>query len=304
MANEIIIATAREQAVRAQMLRFGSERSFMHARKFWRLSGGAVVLLGALYAFQQPFREYPGVEYSDFPLPPDYQEKTEWTFARLMYPQINGRGFGFRSGGDWRHGLSMWTQDYPRADRHFLRAVRRLTRIHTRSVEQPVNLEDGDDVFNWPWLYAVQVGWWNLTDAQAKQLRDYLLRGGFFMCDDFWGDSQWEVFEASMKRVFPDRAIVDIADGDAIFHSVYDLDDRYQVPGARYLNTGVTYKCEGCPARWRGIYDDRGRVMVAMSFDSDIGDSWEWADDPRYDEKFSALGIRIGVNYVIYAMTH
>ena len=275
------------------------------AKVAW-LSGGIIAFLGTLYAFQEPFREYPGIEYNNFPLPSDYQEKTEWTFARLMYPQTNGRfGFGYgRRGGDWRHGYSMWTQDYPRADRHFLRAMRRLTRIHARSVEQPVNLDDGDDVYNWPWLYAVQVGWWNLTDAQAKKLRDYLLRGGFFMCDDFWGDSQWEVFQASMKRVFPDRPIVDIDDADQIFHSVYDLDDRYQVPGARYLSTGVTYKCEGCPARWRGIYDDKGRVIAAMTFDSDLGDSWEWADDPQYDEKFSALGIRIGVNYVVYAMTH
>jgi hypothetical protein len=268
------------------------------------LSGGVIAFLGTLYAFQEPFREYPGIEYNNFPLPSDYHEKTEWTFARLMYPPTGGRfGYG-RFRGDWRQGNSMWTQDYPRADRHFLRAMRRLTRIHARSVEQPVNLDDGDDVYNWPWLYAVQVGWWNLTDAQAKKLRDYLLRGGFFMCDDFWGDSQWEVFQASMKRVFPDRPIVDIDDADAIFHSVYDLDDRYQVPGARYLSTGVTYKCEGCPARWRGIYDDKGRVVAAMTFDSDLGDSWEWADDPQYDEKFSALGIRIGVNYVVYAMTH
>jgi len=124
------------------------------------------------------------------------------------------------------------------------------------------------------------------------------------MCDDFWGDAQWDVFLASMKRVFPERAIVDLPDSDPIFHIVYDLDERYQVPGARYRTTGVTYKCDGCPARWRGIYDDKGRVMVAITFDSDLGDSWEWADDPSYDEKFSALGIRIGVNYITYAMTH
>src|ERR1051326_4757162 len=144
--------------------------------------------LTALYAFQKPFREYPGIEYNTFPLPSDYAEKTEWVFARLMYPQGgNGRGFGYRRyGGDWREGNSMWTQDYPRADRHFLQAVRRLTRLHARSVEQPVNLEDGDDVFNWPWIYAVQVGQWKLTDAQAAKFREYLLRGGFFMCDDFW----------------------------------------------------------------------------------------------------------------------
>ena len=134
-----------------------------------------------------PFREYPGVEYrvGDIQLPPDWQEKTEWAFARLMYPPAPTARFdrsGSRRGGTaWKLGYSSWTQDYPRADRHFARAIRRLTRIHVRSAEQPVNLDDGDDVYNWPWLYAVQVGEWGLTDPQAKKLRDYLLRGGFFM---------------------------------------------------------------------------------------------------------------------------
>jgi hypothetical protein len=267
--------------------------------------------LSALYAFQRPFREYPGIEYNDFPLPADYQEKTEWAFARLMYPQAaGGRGFGFgfgggfNRGGDWREGRSMWTQDYPRADRHFVQAVRRLTRLHARSVEQPVNLDDGDDVYNWPWLYAVQVGQWKLTDAQAARMREYLLRGGFFMCDDFWGEYQWRNFMESMRRVLPGRPVVDLPEDEPALHSVYDLNDRYQVPGARYISTGVTEKCDNCPARWRGIYDDRGRLMVAISFQSDLGDSWEWADDPRYEEKFSALGIRIGVNYIVYAMSH
>jgi len=112
------------------------------------------------------------------------------------------------------------------------------------------------------------------------------------------------VFEEWMHRVFPDRQMVELDSRDSIFHTIYDLDDRYQVPGARYLQTGVTWKCEGCPARWYGVYDDKGRVMVAASFNSDIGDSWEWADDPNYLEKFSALGIRIGVNYIVYSMTH
>ena len=265
----------------------------------------ALVSFSTASAWQKPFREYPGVEYSNFPLPPDYQEKTEWAFARLMYPPTRGGfGFGYRGGGDWREGYSIWTQDYPRADRHFAQAIRRLTRVHVRSVEQPVNLDDGDDVFNWPWLYAVQVGQWNLTDAEANKLREYLLRGGFFMVDDFWGEYQWQVFMQSMRRIFPERAVVDIPDEDPILHTIYDLRERYQVPGARYLQTGTTEKCQGCPARWRAIYDDNGRVMVAMSFDSDLGDSWEWADDPRYDEKFSALSIRIGANYIVYAMSH
>ena len=81
---------------------------------------------------------------------------------------------------------------------------------------------------------------------------------------------------------------MDLPNPSAIFHTVYDLNDRYQVPGARYRQTGVTEKCNDCPLAWKGIYDDQGRVMVAMTFDSDLGDSWEWADDPSYDEKFSA----------------
>ena len=125
-----------------------------------------------------------------------------------MYPPAPGgrygRGYGFRGNGAWNEGFAIWTQDYPRADRHFVQAVRRLTRIHVRSVEQPVNLDEGD-VYDWPWLYAVQAGHWQLTDAQAKSMREYLLRGGFFMADDFWGEAEWEVFMASMRKVFPDR---------------------------------------------------------------------------------------------------
>ena len=279
----------------------------------WRgvsLLAGTVGFFGVLFAFQQqPFREYPGREYEDFPLPPDYKEKTEWAFARLMYPTMPGvhgryRGWGRYREDDWTHGRTSWTTDYPRADRHFSQALRRLSRVHVRSVEQPVNFEDGDDVFNWPWLYAVEVGHWNLTDAQAQKMREYLLRGGFFMCDDFHGTEEWEVFTASMKRVFPDRPIVEIDNPDPIFHTIYDLDGRYQVPGAQYLRSGRTFEYDGYEPHWRGIYDDRGRLMVAICFDMDLGDSWEWADEPRYDEKFSALGIRIGVNYVVYAMTH
>src|SRR5271168_2530235 len=229
---------------------------------FWRL-GGPLFFLSAVYAFQHPFRQYHGVEYYSFELTPDWQEKTEWAFARLMYPPGPNDGYRGRFDGDWRQGLSLWTQDYPRADRHFSEAVRRLTRLHIRSVEQPVNLDDGDDAFNYPWLYAVQVGQWRLTDEQVKKFREYFLRGGFFMCDDFWGEAQWENFLYSMQRVLPGRPVVDIPDGDPVLRVVYDLHDRYQVPGARYMSTGVTWKCEGCPARWRGIYDDQGRLVVA-----------------------------------------
>jgi hypothetical protein len=270
-------------------------------RALWGLAF-AIALAGALYAFQRPFREYPSVEYGYVQLPPDWKAKGEWTFARLMYPPGPNDGYRGRFDGDWRQGLSLWTQDYPRADRNLSQALRHLTLLETRSVEQPVNLDDGDEVFNWPWLYAVQTGEWGLTAAQAKVLREYLLRGGFFMADDFHGTMEWEVFERSMKLVFPDRPIVEIPDSDPIFHTIFDLDDRYQIVGAEHLWEG--HKNDGKVAHWRGIYDDRGRIMVAITFNSDVGDSWEWAGDPRYPEKFSDMGIRIGVNYVIYAMTH
>ncbi|HSR06103.1 MAG TPA: DUF4159 domain-containing protein [Bryobacteraceae bacterium] len=277
------------------------------SKKLWLLAGGMLVFLGSMAAFQRTFREYPGIEYNDFPVPPDYQHPAEFMFARLMYPPYTGQG-GFGFGGftvnSWQEGRSIWTQDYPRADRHFLRALRRLTRIDARSVEQPVNLDDDDDVYNFPFLYAVQVGQWDLTDAQAVKLRDFILRGGFLMVDDFWGATQWQTFEASMSRVFPDLIPLDLNNDSPIFHAVYDLENRYQVPGARYLETGSYEKCQGCPAQWRAISDAKGRILVAMTVNSDVGDSWEFADDPRYDEKFSALGIRIGVNYIVYSMTH
>jgi hypothetical protein len=255
---------------------------------------------GALCAFQRPFREFPAVEYFSEPRPPDWNEKTEFVFARLMYPW---NGWGIRYGIDWREGQSNWTIDYPRSDRHAARAIRRLTRIHTRSVEQPVNLDEGDQ-YDWPWLYGVEVGHWDLTDAQVKALREYLLRGGFFMVDDFHGSQEWGFFMDGMKRVFPDRPVVEIPDADPIFHTIYDLDERFQVPGAQYLYSGRVYEKDGVGAKWRGIYDDYGRIMVAICFNVDLGDSWEWADRAQYPVRFSDMGLRIAVNYVTYALTH
>jgi Domain of unknown function (DUF4159) len=274
-------------------------------RSRWRW-GCAIALAGAIFGVlyaQRPFRVYPSVEgYDRTPLPDDWQKKGEWTFARLMFPGGPLDGYRGRFDGDWREGLTLWTQDYPKADRMLASAMRRLTRIDVRSVEQAVSLDDGDEVYNYPWVYAVQVGEWGLTDAECAKLRDYLLRGGFFFADDFHGSEEEAYFYATMKRVFPDRRIVDIPDNDAIFHIIYDLDDRFRIPGAEHLATG--YKKDGRVARWEGIYDDKGRIMVAIMLNSDTGDSWEWADTPRYPLQYSQLGLRIGVNYTVYAMTH
>lgn len=281
----------------------------MQQAKFLRRVCCGLALLTGLYAAERnlpkPFREYPGDEYhsGQIALPLDFDERTEMVFARLMYPSIPDARFR-HAGWDWTKGHSSWTNDYPRADRHFLAAVRRLTRLQVRSVEQPVNLDDADDLYNYPWLYAVFVGEWDLTDAEAQTLREYLARGGFMMCDDFWGSRDWTVFEHSMSKIFPGRPVVEIPNSDAIFHTVYNLDTRYQIPGEWGVRTGVPFRNDGYAARWRGIYDDKGRVIVAISFNSDLGDSWEWADYPEYPEEYSALGIRVGVNYMIYSVTH
>ena len=250
----------------------------MISRKAFTLLGCGFGLAGALFAFQKPFHQFPGVEYFEFETPPDWQEKTEWTFARLMFPPGPNDGYSTtgRFTGDFRQGLSLWTQDYPRADRHFSQAVRRLTRIHARSVEQPVTLEDGDEAYNWPWLYAVQVGEWGLDrtgseDHARVSAARRLLHGRRFP----W-QLECSMFEQRIKKVFPDRPIVDIPDDDAIFHTVYDLDDRFQIPARRTCDQGCK-NCEdgGVGAHWRGIYDDKGRIMVAISYNSDIGDAWE-----------------------------
>ena len=133
------------------------------------------------------------------------------------------------------------------------------------------------------------------------------------MVDDFHGDepyhrvsSEWQVFLASMNKVFPDRPIIDLADNDPIFHTIYDLDNRFQVAGWQWYRSRRTYEAgeTGKTPHWRAIYDDKNRITLTVLFNHDTGDSWEWADDPDYPERYSALGIRTGVNYVMYSMTH
>ncbi|MGH9661734.1 MAG: DUF4159 domain-containing protein, partial [Bryobacteraceae bacterium] len=227
------------------------------------------------------------------PTPPDAGEKTEFVFGRLRYPSYGGRYWGRGS----------WGTDYPKADRQFLQGLRRLTRIHTRSVEQVVDI-DSDEIYKYPWIYAVEVGRWELGDSQARRLREYLDRGGFLLADDFHGPYEWEVFCASLRKVFPEQPIVELENSDTVFHTLYDLDERFQVPGIQYLRSGVTWEKGGVDARWRGIHLGKGRMVVAICHNMDLGDAWEWADIPEYPENFASLAYRVALNYIIYSMTH
>lgn len=240
---------------------------------------------------------------------PQSNQKAEFYWSRLSYKAnlstfrggYRGRFGGMGFGGGF--GYATWSRDYPKADRQVLLALRRLTRIQARPTEQVVNL-DSNDIFNYPFVYAVQVQTWSFTDAEAKRLREYLLKGGFLMVDDFHGTADWENFMNGMRQVFPDRPVEDLSDNDPIFHVLYDLSHRYQVPGEQYVWTGRTYEKDGYVPRWRAIRDDHGRIVVAICHNMHLGDAWEWADDPNYPERFSSLAFRVAMNYIVYSMTH
>jgi len=222
--------------------------------------------------------------------PPDAYEKTEFAFARLRYRSYRDRFY------------ARWAIDSNRAERHLSQAVRRLTRLHTRSVEEIVDI-DSDEVYEWPWLYAVSVGDWVLSDSQVARLRAYFDRGGFLMVDDFHGESEWASFAAGISRILPGGSVVELNDDDPIFHVLYDLDQRFQIPGFNVVN-GVGYERGGVVPHWRGIVDAKGRIQVMICFNNDLGDAWEWADHPDYPERFASLAHRMGINYILYAMTH
>lgn len=217
----------------------------------------------------------------------------EFEFARLIYSD----------GGICPWGQPCWTVDQPEAEFFFHKGVSRLTRVDMAARGKQIDIYD-DSLFDYPWLYAVEVGYWRLNDFEAERLREYLLRGGFLMVDDFHGSRQWNDFTTGMHKIFPERAIVDIPDGDAILHVVYDTEERWQIPGMASLMRNRTYEEDGYDAHWRGIYDDDGRLMVMINHNMDLGDSWEEADNPQYEQEYTTLGLRVAVNYVIYAMTH
>jgi len=279
---------------------------FRSSAAVWLLALAAATLLAPRAAdAQREFRVYPSFEGEDAeaPLPPDWNVPGELVIGRLMYP---GPGFGF-FGGDWRQGGTSWTDDYPRGDRTLVKMLRRFTRTSVRAVEQPVNLDDGDDVDYWPFLVVGLAQHWQLTDSQAANLREYLLRGGFLFCDSFFGTSNWVGFEESLRRVFPDRPIIDLKDDHPIFHTVFELKHMtaVQIPNMNSLMAGGSgWLADGRVPRWRGVEDDTGRLMVLIAFNNDVADAWQWADDPRYPAQEANLALRLGVNVAIYAMTH
>jgi hypothetical protein len=234
---------------------------------------------------------------------------TEFTLTRLAYSS-GGMGGGFGRG----RGGESWRTDIGDAEFHLTQGIRRLTRLNTIDPEVddvvwPVRpggpINPGElDIFEFPFAYAVEVGFWDLSDEEALHMREYLLRGGFLMVDDFHGSAQWEGFMESMQRVFPELEWRDIPEDHEVFHVLYDLDHKVQIPGIAALSRGQTYEGDGVDPQWRGFFDANGRLMVAINFNMDLGDAWELADEPGYPQPYTALAYRFGISYAIYAMTH
>lgn len=222
----------------------------------------------------------------------------EFYFTRGMYS--DDFSVGEELGGSW-------SIDFPKADRHFLYALERLSIIDASAEENAVKLTD-PQLRELPFIYALEVGAMQLNNAEIDALRDYLLSGGFLFIDDFWGSWAWSNFSEQMQNVFPDLDIVDIPLTHPLFHVVFDIDEIIQVPnlhnGIEFESKGITHEADGTVPYVRGIFDDKDRLMVLINWNTDLGDAWEWADNPQYPSHFSTYAVMLGINILVYAMTH
>ncbi len=225
----------------------------------------------------------------DSPREAPWRAGHDFYFTRAVY-----------SGYAWRG----WHVDYPKADRQFLIGVRRLTNLDAYAMENRVLLTD-PDIGRFPFLYAVEVGYMAMGEAEVAGLRRYLRSGGFLVVDDFWGTAEWANFAHEMSRALPEYRIEDIPLDHPIFRSFYQVDEVVQVPNVgNGIRGGPTWERDGYVPAVRGIFDEERRLMVVINWNTDLGDAWEWAENPWYPLHFSNYAYEMGVNFIIYAMTH
>ena len=220
----------------------------------------------------------------------------EFTFVRTIY----GSPFRGRRGG-W----GSWATDFPEADHHFILGVRYWSGSNLDIADKPVQLPIMDEkLFAYPLLYFVEPGYMELSYEEANRLREYVLRGGFLFLDDFWGDYEWENVREQMRKVFPEYSIEDLPLDHAVFHSYFDIDKVVQVPGIGFIYRGITHEKGGIVPHYMGIQDKEGKLLSFIARNCDLGDAWEWIDDRRYPIQYGLAAYRLGINVIIYAMTH
>src|SRR5436190_17103847 len=226
----------------------------------------------------------------------DERFKTDlFTFARVKYSSYGGWGGG------------RWATDYPDSDLNFSYRLKELTSLDVDPYGKIIELTD-EALCDYPFLYMIEPGSMVLDEDEVFELRRYLLNGGFLMVDDFWGEAEWANFYREIKRVFPDREPRELDLDHKIFHIVYDLKMKPQVPSIHaWLSTGLTYeRWDATEVHYRGIFDDKGRMMAIICHNTDLGDGWEReGESQEYFKEFSEKwSYPLGINIVTYAMTH
>jgi len=237
-----------------------------------------------------------------------------FTFVRVEYDS-DGYGRGRRGGygGGWGGGRGgRWMTDWPDSDLNFSFRLQQLTALKVNP--DPITMRVTDErVFDYPFLYMIEPGALLFSEEEVVALRRYLLNGGFLMVDDFWGDFEWQNFYEQIKRVFPDREPEELPLEHEIFHCVYRLKDKPQVPSIHAWpgpGSNVTWEDHhGGDTRtvhYKGIFDDKGRMMSIICHNTDLGDGWEReGEDPNYFHEFSEKkSYPMGINIITYAMTH
>ena len=227
------------------------------------------------------------------PQRPDY-EWHEFYFTRAAYSS----GWG-----GWGRRGNSWAIDYPKSDRQFMTVLKRLTNLDAFDWENAVRLHD-PALRRFPFLYALEVGYMSLSEPEIEGLRDYLKAGGFLVIDDFWGSQEWAQFEYQMSLVFPNNPIIDLDLDHPVFNTFYDIDEILQVPAYRRYWSGRTSERDGYVPYVKGIEDHDGRLMVIINWNTDLGDAWEWAEQPDYPLQYSTFAFQMGVNMIVYAMSH
>ena len=227
------------------------------------------------------------------PEPVQAQADYGFRFVRIRYgDNISGRDSGF--GRQWGFGRP-WAHDYPTAEENFYIALKRTTAIHVEEPHLVLELDD-DRIFEYPVLYLCEPGYWNMSEEQVERLREYLNRGGFILFDDFGGQREWFLFYEQMKRVFPDKEPQEIPPDHPIWDIYFEVDPvaAPSLVSRREYNQGED--------RYMAYFDDKGRMMALANHNQDIGDGWEWPERDFADA--STISFQIGINFVVYALTH
>lgn len=226
-----------------------------------------------------------------------------FTFCRLQYTSVRREAAGYG-----------WSTDYPRGDMHL---SLRLSELTTTPVSR---WEDGEvgiaalratdpDLFRCPFLFASDVGTLGFSPEEVDALRSYFLKGGFLWVDDFWGNAAWSQWEREIGKVLPEYSIIDLPLEHPLFSIVYTVEEVPQIAHMQFWRSSGGQTSERGPesaeAHLRAIIDDHGRILVLMSHNTDIADGWEReADDPAFFALFSPPAYAVGINVLVWMMTH